>query len=110
MSVTYLRDVVRSSRKEHADDNDPSTDEHCLAAAEAIREDGGKGRADHRADSVEREDDTSKSSVVLDLLKDAVLHRAELLVEVGHGEDGGHERAIVTVGESAATSAEDTEV
>lgn len=93
-----LSERVRGRDDDHADDNDDSTCEHGLPPAVVIRDDSGKGSANHGTNRVEREDDRD--------LRAGGANRDNLL-EGRHGDDRSHEGAIVTVGAGTAEGDKD---
>lgn len=108
-----LSKVMRGRSNYRAYDDDCRTRKHCLPSTESIRSDSGEWSADHRATwesacsphqqvihvhSIQGEDDRDHTTGSA---------RLEDILEMRHGDDGSHERSIVSVGTSTTKGHKD---
>lgn len=84
--------VVGRSNDGSSNANDPCTGEHTSASTPAISNGTSEPGANDTTDGVDGEDETGRGAEVT---------RVELVLVVGHGVDGSHQRAVVTVGARA---------
>jgi hypothetical protein len=114
-----LRNDLGRRSDDHTEDDGPSANEHALSATVSVGQNSGERGTDHgpaedssartwilryderdesRLHRVEREDDRDV---------DTGGARVEGVLEVRHGQDGGHERAVVAVCTGTAEGNED---